>query len=258
MPQTGEAIEHHDAPTVAAIAAIAALAVIVNHEALGHGSVCLAVGGQVTLLSSSLFRCSAPSALIDIGGPSLSLTLGLVALIARQTLAAHRTDLKLGLLLVATFAGFWEGGYLVEAMATRKGDLYGAGTAFIGEPSLWWRGVGGLAGAALYAVTWRLTAQGLASMGEGRRLGRIAWIAATAATVLTASVYRGGWGENLVNAFLEIGLASLPLLLLMQDGTHPGPGRSIRPRPSVWIGAVVIAIAFAATLGWGIGDAALA
>jgi len=253
-PETGQ----HDGVTAAAIAAIAAIIVIVDHEALGHGSVCLAVGGQITLLSSSLFRCSVPSALIDIGGPMLSLTLGLIALIVSRAVSPTRPDLRLGLMLVAAFAGFWEGGYLIQAMATQKGDLYFAGANFIGEPSLWWRIAGGVLGVALYLVTLVVTARGLASLGQGRRTGRIAWVAATSVVVLTASVYRGGIGENLTNAFLEIGLASLPLLLFMPSREQTRAVNVIERKRHLWIAALLVVVVFAATQGAGIGDPGLA
>lgn len=257
MTQAAGRLARHDAPTVAAIAVISALVVIVDHEALGHGSVCLAVGGQVTLLSSSLFRCSTPSALIDIGGPAMNLTLGLIALIASRVTSRARPGLRLGLMLIAAFAGFWEGGYLVQAMATQKGDLYFIGANFIGEPSLWWRLAGGVLGVALYLATVVMTARGLSSLGDGRQVGRITWMAATAVTVLTASVYRGGWGENLLNAFLEIGLASVPLVL-MPDRVTAVRTEVVRRAPAVWGLALLFVIVFAATQGAGIGDPGLA
>lgn len=257
MTPTGSGSQRHDALTVGAVAAIAALGVIVNHEALGHGSVCLAVGGQVTLLSSSLFRCSAPSALIDLGGPLLSLILGVIALIASRCLPPTRPTLRLGLLMVAAFAGFWEGGYLVQAMATRQGDLYSFGAAFVGEPSGGWRIAGGVVGAILYLATLMVIARGIAQLGDGRRLGRIAWGSATTVAVVTASVYRGGLGDNLLNAFLEIGLASIPLLF-MPDGAMPESDRMIRSRPSILILAVLVVVVFAATQGRGLGDPGLA
>lgn len=257
MTPTGAGFPRHDRLTVGAIAAIAALTVIVDHEALGHGAVCLAIGGQVTLLSSSLFRCSAPGAAIDLGGPLLSLTLGLIALTASRTISSRRPGLRLGLLLVAVFAGFWEGGYLVQAMATRQGDLFFAGAAFLGEPSSWWRISGALLGTGLYLGTLVVAARGLAALGDARRLGRIAWVAATATVVATAGLYRGGWGPNLLNAFLEIGLAAAPLLL-MPDRGAVWTGAVIAARPAVWIAAAVVILAFAATLGLGVGDPGLA
>lgn len=257
MSPSGSRSVSHDALTVGAIAAMAVLLVIFNHEGLGHGSVCVAIGGQVTLLSSALFRCSVPSAIIDIGGPAMNLAFGLIALGASRVISPRRVGLRLGLILVAAFAGFWEGGYLVQAMAMREGDLYSAGVAFIGEPSLGWRVVGGLMGAALYLATLAVTMKELLSIGDARRVGRIGWLAATGAAVLTASVYRGGWGDNLLNTFLEIGLASVPLLV-MPRRPAPGADAVIRARPLVWIIASVVVIVFAATQGHGIGDPGLA
>lgn len=253
MSLSDTATARHDGPTAMAVAAIAALAVVFDHELLGHGSVCLAIGGQVTLVSSALSRCSTPSALIDLGGPLISLTLGLIALVVSRGLSPTRPALRLGLRLVAAFAGFWESGYLVQAMATQDGDLYSAGAAFLGKPMMPWRVAGGLLGAALYVATLVVTARGLAALGDGRRLGRLSWVSAATVTVLTASVYRGGWGENLQNTILEIGVASLPLLVMpsrVPRGAAPLIGRS-RLIQAV---ALLVIVIFALTQGAGLGD----
>ena len=244
----------NDTTTVAALAILAAITVTVAHEAVGHGSVCLALGGRVTLLTTSLFRCDAPSFLIDLGGPLTSLVVASMAAGASCVTRATRPELTLYLVLVAAMAGFWEGGYLVQAVLTRHGDLYSAWNGLAGEASVWVRGVGVAVGAALYLATVVFASRMLAgTLVEPRKAARTAWVAATVATVAAASIYRGGLGDNLINTALEIGAASLPLLLIPRRANGAATARPIRRSVPVLVVAVVVWMAFALTMGRGIG-----
>jgi hypothetical protein len=244
-----------DALTVGAIAALAALTVTVSHEALGHGGVCLAIGGRVTLLTSSLFHCSVPSGLIDLGGPLTNLAVGLAALAATRVVGAGRPALKLFLILVSAFVGFWEGGYLIKAMLMADGDLYFAWADLVGPPNGLVRGAGVAAGLALWLGTAVFATRSLSLLAgeDARRLRRIVWLAATTATVGAAVFYRGGPGPNLRDAFLEIGAASLPLLLIrgwrVGDATPAPIGR----RWGVVLLAVAVWVVFVLTQGRGLG-----
>lgn len=243
----------NDTATVAALAVLAAITVTVAHEAVGHGSVCLAFGGRVTLLTTSLFRCDAPSWWIDLGGPLTSLTVAGMAALASRLSRASRPALTLYLVLIAAMAGFWEGAYLVQAMLTRHGDLYFAWSGLVGEATGWVRGIGVAVGAALYVATlvfaWRMLA---ATVVEPRKTARIAWTAAAVATVAAALLYRGGLGDNLRDTALEIGAASLPLLLIPRRATDPATAKPIgRSRPVVGLAALAW-LAFALTMGRGI------
>ncbi|WP_404415334.1 hypothetical protein [Brevundimonas vesicularis] len=245
-------MDRHDALTVGAIAVLAAITVTVSHEAVGHGGTCLAVGGEVVLLTSSLFRCSAGSSLIDLGGPLVNFAIGLIALLTSSKLAMGRPGLRLGLILMAGFAGFWEGGYLVRAMATREGDLYTAGAAFIGSPDASWRILGGVLGVVIYAGAVVLVRRGIGRLGDARRVARISWVAAMFATVCAALVYRGGLGADLRDATLEIGVASAPLLFLNPRGPAEAAPVISRNR-LIWLLASGAFIAFTLTMGRGIG-----
>ncbi|WP_309629117.1 hypothetical protein [Brevundimonas sp.] len=248
--------------TVAALAVLAAVTVTVAHESVGHGSVCLALGGRVTLLTTSLFRCDVPSFLIDLGGPLTNLGLALVAALASRVTGPGRPAVTLYLVLIAAMGAFWDGGYLVQAMLTRDGDLYFAWAGLIGEPSGLVRGVGALVGAAIYLAGVGFASRGLSRLAEpaeARRTARIAWLAATVATVGAALLYRGGPGAGLLDAFMEIGAASLPLLLmpltlpLLTTPRAPVTARSIRRNPAIIGMAVVLFAAFALTMGRGLG-----
>lgn len=244
----------NDTATVVALAVLAAITVTVAHEAVGHGSVCLALGGQVTRLTTSLFRCDVPSFLIDLGGPLTSLAVASAAAGASWFTRASRPGLTLYLVLVAALAGFWEGAYLVQAALTRHGDLYSAWSGLVGEPGGWVRVGGGAVGAAIYLATVVFASRRLAGLlVEPRRAARTVWVAAAVATVTAALIYRGGVGDNLVNTALAIGAASLPLLLIPRRATGSATVRPIRrSMPAISL-AVVVWLAFALTMGRGIG-----
>lgn len=244
-----------DALTIAAIAVLAALTVTVSHEAVGHGGVCLAIGGRVTLLTSSLFRCDTPSDLIDLGGPLFNLVVGLAAFLTSGIVGSRRPGLKLFLILVAAFVAFWEGGYLMKAMLFAEGDLYFAWTYLVGPPNALVRGVGAAAGLALWLAAVVFVNQGLSSLAGAdgaRRLGRIAWLAATGATVAAALFYRGGPGPNLRDAFLEIGAASLPLLLIRGRAVGEATPAVIGRNRDLVLLAAVVWVAFSLTQGRGL------
>ncbi|MBU1345972.1 MAG: hypothetical protein KKA16_03355 [Alphaproteobacteria bacterium] len=243
----------NDAATIAAIGALAAVMVTVAHEALGHGSVCAAVGGDVTLLTTSLFGCSEPSFLIDLGGPLTSLAVALAAGLASRAVGAGRPGLILFLTLVASMAAFWEGGYLVQAMLTEHGDLYFAWSGLVGEASILVRGAGVVIGVDIYVAGLVFASRSLARLAEPRWVARTAWMAATVATVAAALLYRGGLGDNLRDTFLAIGVASLPLLVIAPRISGAVTARPIRRHQPV-IGAVALVwLAFALTMGRGLG-----
>jgi hypothetical protein len=249
----------NDTYTVAAIALLAMCLVTFDHEALGHGGACLALGGHILELSSSIFRCDLHSPWIDPAGPSANLLVGACALLFASLLPPPSRALRMGLILVTCFSFYWEAGYVVKAMATRDGDLYFAGQNFLGEPTLWWRLSAAGLGLALYAITARWSARSLSSLWPGatvtRHVRRTAWCAATLGATLAALAYVGAGWEDLRDAFLEIGAASFPLLL----GTNFGglsasqPPQTLIPR-SRMIVAVALGVfaTFVATFGRGL------
>ncbi len=247
--------EKNDGLTIAAIATMAALMVTFVHEGLGHGGACLTLGGRITQLTSSLFHCDTPSPWIDPAGPVANLALGTLALILSRRVTS--TPWRLFFILITAFSYFWEGGYLVQAMATAKGDLYFTGQNFIGEPSLWWRLAGGLLGVLLYLLAMRITSRALLNLWPqkaARHVARIAWCAATLATVAAALTYRGGIGQNLHDTIMEIGVASLPLLIIPLRALNPPVNAAVIERkPAALILATVIFIVFTLTQGHGLG-----
>lgn len=247
----------NDTATVCALAVIAMCVVTAAHEALGHGGACLLLGGQIALLSSSVFRCGLHSGWIDPAGPAMNLLAGFLALIVRQAMPPGFAKARLVLLLVTAFSFFWEGGYLMRAMILRDGDLYFFLQFLKGEPALWMRAAGFFIGLAIYLLTSRSTSRALAGMfdiHEARRVARTAWIAAVIAAGVAAALYRSAplW-PDLRDALLEIGLASMPLLFIPRANEYAPQARAIIARSVPVIGvAVVVFAAFTLTLGRGI------
>jgi len=247
----------NDRLTVCALAVIAMCAVTFAHEALGHGGACLLLGGHIEMLSSSIFRCGAHSGWIDPAGPGTNLLAGLIALAVRSAMPPGFARTRLLLLLVTAFSFFWEGGYLMRAMILRDGDLYFFAQFMMGTPPLWMRALGFLAGLAIYAFAIRTTSGALVEMfdvREGRHVARIAWIAATLAAGAAAFAFRGApqW-PDVRDALLEIGLASVPLLLIPRANAYAPQARAIVGRSwPLTAAAVVMFAAFVMTLGRGV------
>ena len=174
--------------TVAAISLMAMCLVTFDHEALGHGGMCLASGGHIRLLTSSMFRCDIRSMWIAPAGPFGNLLGGTLALLFVPFVPRRSTNVRLFLILVAGFAFFWEAGYLIIEMHRRDGDLYFAAQDFLGEPSLWWRITGAVAGVGLYVFSAGWASRALSDLwpdaAVARRVARIAWVTATIGAIL--------------------------------------------------------------------------
>ncbi len=251
---------HDNLFTVGAIALAAMSLVTFDHEALGHGGACLATGGRIQLLTSSLFHCSHSSPLIDMAGPLSNLLIGCLAMLLAARVPARRIALKLFLILVAAFSLFWEGGYTARAMIEADGDLYFAAHDLTGGDAIWWRGLLGAAGVAVYILAIAATSRSLTQLwpdrADARRIARTAWIVATAGAALAALLYRGAdAGQDLHDAVLEIGLAAIPLLLI--PGGKTAETSSLPDRiafnPAILTAALAVFAVFAATLGHGLG-----
>ncbi len=246
-------------PTVGAIALIAMCLVTFTHEGLGHGGACLALGGHVELLSSSLFRCDRASPIIDAAGPLTNLLMGPVALALRPLVPPDRAGWRLFLVLVTAFSLFWEGGYLVQAMLLRDGDLYFVLRDLVSGPELWWRCAAGVVGSMIYGAAVVVTSRALAGLWpdlvQARRVARAAWLVAVVGAALAAFFYRGPeTARNFHDAMTEIGLAAVPLLLIPRGGRSNSPPESARIAlsPATLVLAAGVFALFAATQGRGV------
>ncbi|MEQ1820279.1 MAG: hypothetical protein ABL871_16890 [Terricaulis sp.] len=247
-----------DIATVVAIAILAACVTTIAHEAAGHGLTCLALGGDITQLTSVYFQCSVPSTAIAAAGPLGNLIAAALSfwLFSRTPQTATRT--RLFLLLTMAFSIFWFAGYLGYSAARQTGDLYFVATDLIGDPPLALR-IGAIIAAMMFyfvgvRATRHLTDQLSRDPRRTRRILYIAWIAASLASIAAGLTYAPDRIGAAVQAALEIGAASLPLLtrgVVAPIGANdPNP---LIPRSWPWIAAPAIAYAlFIATLGHGL------
>ncbi len=248
-----------ESPTtnLVAVAVLAGITPAIAHEFVGHGSVCLAVGGHPTVVSTSMFSCTTPEPVIAVGGPAMNLLLGLTCLILLRRVRPANRDVRLYLALVTAFAWFWEGGYAVQAMVFRAGDLYDIFAATTGPPGPAVSAAIATAGAALYLLTARLTRTSIRGIADTElpapRISRVAWISATATVAIAAA--RSPLGlHNFGNTVMSIGVAGLPLLLT-PPRADPSQSHSPRPRAAstaLLVTSLIAFTAFTCTLGQGI------
>lgn len=237
-----------DALTVSAIAVLAACIAAVAHEAIGHGGACLALGGAITQLTSVYFQCSAHNLWIPAAGPLGNLAAALLAGAGAALLPGART--RLLLVLIALISIYWFAGYLIYAALLNDGDPYFV-LADFGAPNLAARAGMAAAGLAAYAIGLWASRRFTAPMADAQRTLGVAWVAASLSACAAALVYAPDRLDAVKQAALEIGAASLPMLLR----SAPGPRTTsvAIARDWAWIGAAAAAfVVFAATLGRGL------
>ena len=154
-----------DLATVASIGASAFIVACVAHEVIGHGGMCLATGGHVTLISSVYFRATNGGPIVDASGPMANLVLGgllWLGLRFRRTPSPHLH------LFLATAMGlnlFWGSGYFVYSGIANTGDWAFVVRDLALRPIWLWR---------VILVSLGLYIYGLSTMAVSRRLTRFA------------------------------------------------------------------------------------
>ncbi len=241
---------------VLSVAVLAAITPSVIHEFVGHGSMCLAVGGHPTLVSTSMFSCTVPTPIVASGGPAANLLVGLICLMLRLRLRTPPPALQLYLTLVTAFGWFWEGGYAIQAMLLRRGDLYDLLAHTLGPPGIGMSILIALAGATLYVIGAAVTRTALLSIAGNatlaRHVSRSSWLAGTLAVTIAASISPLG-PTNLLDTVLAIGLAGFPLLVFLPSrGTSPITRNPFTGNAMLPVLTAVIWVLLTATLGHGI------
>jgi hypothetical protein len=242
-----------DRLTVSAIALLAMCIATVFHEALGHGSACLALGGHITQLTSVYFDCSRHNVWLPATGPLGNLVAAALSWLALAMLPMGRPRLRLLLILTFAISLFWAAGYLLYSAVLGGGDNAIVARILFGAPEWPWR-IGLFAlGVALYALGTRLTARAGRPFAERLRpLLRLSYIAASIAAVIATAFYAPDRQAATIQGALEIGASSIPLLLLGAPAAATPQEPAITRNPT-WIafGALIFA-AFVATLGRGL------
>ena len=147
----------HSYSTLGAIAAVAFIVACVAHEAIGHGGMCLAVGGRITLLTSVYFHCTNGGPLTDAAGPLMNLIVGA----ACWSLARNRplaSQSRLFFVLAMAFNLFWGAGYLIFSAVTNTGDWAFVLRDLSLEPRWLWRLLMGALGVSVYVRSARAVA----------------------------------------------------------------------------------------------------
>jgi hypothetical protein len=119
--------------TTTAIGVLASVLAAVVHEAMGHGGMCLALGGRPIRLTSLFLQCSLQRPLIAVAGPLANLVLGGIALGYARHLRQRRAypHAQLFWWLLAVYDLFFGLGYLVFSGITGTGWVIAAAVAAI-------------------------------------------------------------------------------------------------------------------------------
>jgi hypothetical protein len=140
----------HSYATLVAISTLAFIVACVAHEALGHGGMCVAVGGRVTLLTSVYFHCANGGPLTDAAGSLMNLAVGALfwsVLRIRRSLSTNR---RLFVVFAMAFNLFWGAGYFVFSAVTQGGDWAFVLRDLALQPRWLWWCVMGVLGVYLY------------------------------------------------------------------------------------------------------------
>ena len=125
-----------DLLTIAAIAIVATVIADFIHEALGHGGMCLATGGQPLALSTVHFECSVEPRLVAAGGTFANLIFGALFWAAARAVK-QSAPWRYFFWLLMTFNLFEAGGYFLFSGIGNIGDW----TAVVAgwQPAWAWR-----------------------------------------------------------------------------------------------------------------------
>lgn len=238
--------------SLVSIAAIAFIAACVSHEVIGHGSVCLAVGGYITWLSSVYFHCSNGDPLVDAAGPTANLIVGALCW---WLLQARPSSPSACLLLVLTMAFnlFWGAGYFIFSAVTNTGDWAWVLRDLALTPLWLWRSLLGVLGVFIYARSVRIVYK---SWPTGVSFV-VPYLTAGAISCLATFFYFGPMLPAFREAAEESFVAAIGLLWLAgraQRSALPAAPSPFSPSNYWSLFAVVIVFTFWLTLGRGFGS----
>jgi hypothetical protein len=234
---------------IIAIACLGFISACVAHEVLGHGGMCFARGGRITLLSSVYFRCSPDTTITTAAGNLMNLAFATICF------ALLRFPLSSGwrLLLVfsAAYNAFWAGGYIILSALTDNGDWAFVLHDLALNPPWLWRCLMALLGVTLYYIAIRLVVPHLL---RGTPI-LLPTLAAGVVACVAALFYAGPVVPALRDSAQEGFGAGVGLLLIARGryrrGERSQPETSL-PTSCGWVvGAIIVIIGFIATLGCG-------
>jgi hypothetical protein len=243
----------HSYVTLAAIAALGFIVACVSHEAIGHGGMCVAVGGHVTLLTSVYFRCSNGGPLTDAAGPLTNLAVGAVSWFVLTRWPSLSGNWRLFLVFAMAFNLFWSEGYFVFSAVTNSGDLAFVLRDLSLQPSWLWRFVMGAIGVFLYYGSIRLIASHL----PAHTPLLVPYLVAGVVSCFAALCFAGPTLPAIVDAAQESFGAAIGLLLLAYRNSSRVQLQSSAifvSQSNGWlVTSMIVTIVFVATLGRGFG-----
>ncbi len=233
----------------------------VAHEVLGHGGVCLALGGRVTLVSSVYFRSQPHSHWVDVAGPLASLLVGLGLWYYLRCPRGGRRGLMAWFTMA--FCLCWFSGYFLLEALTNLGDL--ALPLPTRAAEVGWRWLAGILGVLAYHFlvrraalgTWRNTLL-LTYRNElpGGALLAMPYLAASWAALTAAAWYAPAPGQAMWEASGEVLGAASPLFFLARRLVPLAPSPVVTPNQSdklFYVGVGLGFLGFCLLLGRGLG-----
>ena len=245
-----------DTATVLAAGVLAATLAAVFHETIGHGIGCVAVGGDVTLLTSIWFRCHGATSLTDAGGAIAGVIFGALAL-GVPLQRVHNHAMRLMLLMFGAISLLWVAAQLIAHPAFDRDDWH-----FIAMRMHWpwiWRPLMAVIGVLGYAAIVRWIAVLLRSAAApGPRAIRLAYLGSAVSAAFAGLMWSPESIRSAVEGLLTLGVAPLGLLVASSSRAvqkHAGAGTIARSWSFLVLAPVIFAT-FALVQGRGLGPLA--
>jgi hypothetical protein len=250
---------------VLGLGVVAYVAATMLHEALGHGLVCLATGGRVTLLYPLGMRCSVVGPLMVAAGPATNLVAGALCWFVLAKTNAFGGNARYLLWLGMVFNLLVAAGYIAVGGLLNFGDW----AYLIGglQPPVAWRIATVVVAAALYYGSLRIIAAeyyrftGPSGISPPRLYRLTLWPAAAAAVVSCAAAALSPTAKPIalelaVATTLVPGLSLLAVAdLLVSMRRKPVPEQARVTWSIAWLAvALVVGVVFVAVVGPGIGS----
>ena len=253
-----------DPRTLAAIGVVAACLASLAHETIGHGATCLAVGGTITRLTATHFKCAGGTALVEALGPAGNLVSALIAFGLLRAGREVAASTRLFLLMLGGINLCWFAGEMIHSAVFDIEDEANLARQ-LGWPPVW-RPAAMAAGGLIYisvvrygaTVARRLVAAGDPPESLRRRI-LITWAAAIASLAVAGLAWARDPFGSAWECFMTIGVAGAPLwigigLMRWAERSETAPPSGPIPRSIPWTAfAVLLFGAFLFILGRGIG-----
>jgi hypothetical protein len=246
-----------DLPTTVAIGITASLAQFVVHEVVGHGSVCVLLGGQILSVAPLWMRCSAVHRLMVLAGPMANLAAGALCWAILRAAPPRPATARLFLWLSIAFQWLVAAGYLAVGAASGFGDWPVILPALSALPA---RLAAILVAAGGYLLTLRVLARlGVQRLGasllEDRRLARVGLLPALGAgAVAVAAELVGARFQPLGLALAAgctavVGWSLLAVPRFLPEAAAPGDPVPVRRNLGWILGGAAAAVGFVALVG---------